>query len=104
MPLNLSRPGTFRACRSGAKSSVATDGQHAIDYLSGHKKFADRDKHPMPCLILLDLKLPLKMGLEVLEWVRGQPPPMKNTIVIVLSSSVHEGDIARAYGLGANAF
>jgi CheY-like chemotaxis protein len=83
---------------------VATDGQHAIDYLSGHDRFADREKHPLPCLILLDLKLPLKMGLEVLEWIRGQPPPVKHTIVIVLSSSVHEGDIARAYELGANAF
>ena len=43
------------------------------------------------------------MGLEVLEWIRQQPA-VKSLIVIILSSSVHEGDLRRAYELGANAF
>ena len=49
---------------------VATDGQQAIDYLQGAVKFADRAKFPFPCLLLLDLKLPYVMGLDVLRWIR----------------------------------
>jgi len=82
---------------------VAADGQEAIDYLAGAGKFGDRQQFPLPCLVLLDLKLPLKMGLEVLEWIRGQAQ-FRSLIVIVLTSSIHEGDIKRAYDLGANAF
>jgi CheY-like chemotaxis protein len=51
---------------------------------------------------LLDLKLPYVMGLEVLKWIRQQPPmPL---VVIVLTASGEEADIATAYRLGANAF
>jgi CheY-like chemotaxis protein len=46
---------------------VVTDGQEAIDYLSGVGKFANREKFPLPDLMLLDLKLPHVMGLEVLK-------------------------------------
>ena len=82
---------------------VAEDGQKAIDYLAGAGKFADRKQFPLPCLVLLDLKLPYKMGLEVLEWIRQQPT-LKSLIVVIFSSSMHEGDIRRAYELGVNAF
>jgi CheY-like chemotaxis protein len=82
---------------------VATDGQQAIDYLAGENQFADRERFPLPGMVLLDLKLPFKMGLEVLEWIRQQPS-LKWMVVIILSSSIHEGDIQRAYRLGANAF
>ena len=82
---------------------VVGDGQEAIDYLAGIGKFANREEFPLPCLVLLDLKLPHKMGLEVLEWIRQQPA-LKSLVVIILSSSVHEGDLRRAYELGANAF
>jgi CheY-like chemotaxis protein len=79
-----------------------TDGQQAIDYLQGAGKFADRTKFPFPCLLLLDLKLPYVMGLDVLEWIRQQPGMALP--VIVLSASAEEADIAAAYRLGANAF
>jgi CheY-like chemotaxis protein len=82
---------------------VVRDGQEAIDYLSGVGKFADRKQFPLPALLLLDLKLPMLMGLDVLEWIRLQPS-LRAMIVIVLSSSIHEGDIQRAYQLGVNAF
>lgn len=81
---------------------VATDGQQAIDYLSGLGAFADREKFPLPCLVLLDLKLPYVMGLDVLKWIRLQPGPI--LIVIMLTASAEDGDIASAYRLGANAF
>ncbi len=82
---------------------VVYDGQEALDYLSGTGKFADRSAHPLPCLVLLDLKLPRKNGLEVLEWLRKEStlPPIP---VIMFSSSAHPEDILQAYRLGANSF
>ena len=81
---------------------VVTDGLQAIDYLKGAGKFADREKFPLPCLVLLDLKLPYVMGLEVLKWIRQQPGVAP--IVILLTASAEDADIATAYRLGANAF
>ena len=81
---------------------VATDGQEAIDYLYGADKFADRAIFPFPCLVLLDLKLPYVMGLDVLEWIRKQP--WTALPVIILSASAEDADIASAYRLGANGF
>jgi len=43
---------------------IVRDGQTAIDYLAGAGKFVDRAEHPLPCLALLDLKMPLRTGLE----------------------------------------
>ena len=81
---------------------VASDGQEAIDYLQGAGKFADRGKYPFPCLVLLDLKLPHVMGLDVLKWIRQQPGMA--LVVLLLTASGEEADIAAAYRLGANGF
>ena len=53
---------------------VVQDGQQALDYLAGAGKFVDRQEYPLPCLVLLDWKLPYLMGVEVLKWIRQQPP------------------------------
>src|ERR1051326_2298998 len=81
---------------------VARDGQEAIGYLKGMGKFALRAEFPLPDLILLDLKLPFVMGLDVLKLIRQQSGLAP--IVIILSSSQEEADIASAYRLGANAY
>jgi CheY-like chemotaxis protein len=81
---------------------VATDGREAIDYLQGAGKFADRKKFPFPCLVLLDLKLPYVMGLEVLRTIRKRPGPA--LMVVMLTASAEDTDIAAAYRLGANGF
>src|ERR1043166_1412332 len=81
---------------------VATDGQQAIDYLRGVGKFADRQQFPLPCLILLDLKLPHVMGLDVLKWIRQQSGMA--LAVVMLTASSDDSDIATAYRLGANGF
>lgn len=83
---------------------VATDGDQAVAYLGGEGQFADRQKYPLPALILLDLKLPRRSGLEVLEWLRGQVNEIKTLPVIVLTSSRLSEDVDRAYGLGANSY
>ena len=90
--------------RSGLPNpiQVASDGQEAIDYLQGAGKFADRGRFPFPNLVLLDLKLPYVMGLDVLRWIREQP--WAALPVVMLTASAEEADIAAAYRLGANAF
>ena len=81
---------------------VATDGQQAIDYLQGAGPFADRGRFPYPSLVLLDVKLPYVMGLEVLRWIRAERGTA--LAVVMLSASAQEADIVTAYRLGANAF
>lgn len=95
-----------RALKSAEiKNPVITleDGQQAIDYLSGVEPYTDRSKHPLPVLVFLDLKLPIVKGHEVLAWIRSQPE-LKNTIVVVLTSSNEQSDLKKAYGLGANSY
>ena len=82
---------------------VVRDGDEALAYLSGQAPFADRERHPLPVLMLMDLKMPRKSGLEVLEWVRQQPG-LKRLPIIVLTSSNQSPDINRAYELGANSY
>ena len=82
---------------------VVRDGQEAIDYLSGDGKFSDRNLYPLPHLIILDLKMPRKTGLDVLRWLQEQPE-LRCLPVLVLSSSAQRTDIERAYELGANGF
>ena len=52
---------------------VAHDGREAIDYLSGAGKFSNRTEFPIPSLVILDLKMPIRSGMEVLQWIRSQP-------------------------------
>lgn len=82
---------------------VVTDGQQAIDYLAGAGKYTDRTKFPFPCLVLMDLKLPVKMGVDVLKWIRQQPS-MNNLLVLVLTSSSSIEDIDEAYRQGARSY
>ena len=82
---------------------IVPDGNAAIEYLSGTGKYARRGEHPLPCLVLLDLKMPGKSGLEVLEWIRTQPT-VSTLPALMLTSSNQESDIRRAYVLGANGY
>jgi CheY-like chemotaxis protein len=82
---------------------VTEDGDSAVDYLGGSGAYADRAAHPFPCLMLLDLKLPRRSGLEVLEWLRGQAV-IRRLPVVILTSSRENRDIDRAYELGVNSY
>jgi CheY-like chemotaxis protein len=82
---------------------VVTDGEQAIDYLAGEGKYTDRQTFPMPAVVFLDLKLPLRSGHEVLAWIRGQKS-LESLVVVVLTSSDEPSDLRRAYSLGANSY
>jgi CheY-like chemotaxis protein len=82
---------------------VARDGREALDYVAGRGQFANRAEFPLPRLVLLDLNLPGKSGLEILKWIREQPA-LETLLVIVLTSSNAERDIHDAYRLGANSY
>lgn len=92
----------FRKAALAAPTRVE-DGEAALAYLAGEGRYADRAAHPIPALVLLDLKLPRKSGLEVLEWLRAQST-LRRLPVVMLTSSRETGDIARAYDLGANSY
>lgn len=82
---------------------VLSNGEMALDYLKGAGGYADRLLHPLPFLLLLDLKLPDMSGFEVLRWIKSKEGlPLLATIV--LTTSGESRDIERAYELGANSF
>ena len=83
--------------------SVVHDGQQAIDYLGGEGECGDRERHPLPAIILLDLKMPFLDGFEVLSWI-GSQSSLKNIPVVVLTSSAEERDRRKAAELGAKAY
>lgn len=93
----------FRRAGINSPLRAVTDGQEAIDYLSGAGPYTDREKYPLPCLVLLDLKLPKIDGLGVLAWIRRQPQ-LKGLVVVIFSSSSQPADVEQAYELGANSF
>jgi CheY-like chemotaxis protein len=93
----------YRIARLPHPVQVATDGKEALDYLFGEGAYSDRAKYPLPFLVFLDLKLPLKPGHEVLQAIRSSPA-LADLCVIVLTSSAEARDVTRAHELGAWAF
>ena len=80
------------------------DGDKAVDYLTGTAPFDDREKYPLPVTMLLDIKLPKRSGLEVLQWLRNQADPIRRLPVVMLTSSKHRVDVNGAFERGANAY
>jgi CheY-like chemotaxis protein len=78
------------------------DGAEAIDYLCCKGKWELREKGN-PAVILLDIKLPKRNGLEVLEYIKSDPEYRKIPVVM-LTSSREEPDLERSYELGVNAY
>lgn len=95
-----------RSMRKAGWSSpvqVVEHGDAAIDYLAGRPPYADRARYPVPGLVLLDLKLPRRGGLEVLAWLRAQPA-LRRLPVVILTSSRETQEVNQAYQLGANSY
>lgn len=93
----------FRKADLGVHISSVYDGDRALAYLTGTGEYSDRAEYPFPSLVLLDLKIPRRSGLEVLAWIRSQRE-LKRLPVTILTSSKHEKDINEAYTNGANSY
>ena len=93
----------FRNARIANSLNVVKDGEQAIQYLSGSGPHADRDRYPLPFLLLLDLRLPKLSGFEVLAWIRERSQ-LDDLIVVVLTNSDHVPDVTRAHELGAKSY
>ena len=87
--------------RSPHSLKALPNGQQAIEYIAGEGDFADRGLHPLPSLVLLDINMPRKSGLEVLEWIRRQSQ-FKSLPVLMLTSSSRQEDMDTALQLGAD--
>ncbi len=82
---------------------TAPNGKEAIWYLKGEGAYADRDRFPMPDVVLLDLKLPGISGFDVLEWVIWQSS-LRKILIIVISGHSEIFQVKLAYALGAHLF
>jgi chemotaxis family two-component system response regulator Rcp1 len=90
----------LRRSKVATKVSVVTDGEDAMDYLRQQSAF---EEETMPDLVLLDLNLPRKDGMEVLREMK-EDPNLRHIPVVVLTTSEAERDILASYELGANCF
>lgn len=92
----------FRKAQFSNPVHRVAHGALAIEYLS-HAVSAKNRPVPLPALVLLDLKLPLVSGIEVLKWIRAHPL-LHSLVVIIFTSSTEPRDIAEAYRAGANSY
>lgn len=79
-------------------------GDEAVDYLRGVAPYENRAAYPMPAVVLLDIKLPRRSGIEVLQWIRSRTDDIRRLPVIMLTSSTQPADINRAYDFGVNSY
>ena len=83
------------------KIDVVSDGEQAIHYLFGRN--GQPPTHPVPRLVLLDLKLPKIDGIQVLEMIRSDPRT-RSLVVVVMTSSAENRDLQACYDLGVNSY
>jgi chemotaxis family two-component system response regulator Rcp1 len=100
-------PGDIRLTQEALKESeldvhldVVSDGEQAVDFLLKRGKYATSSR---PHIILLDLNLPKKNGIEVLREIKVHDS-LRKIPVVVLTTSDADHDISKAYGLGANCY
>jgi len=82
--------------------TVAHDGVEAMEYLRREGAFSEREPGD-PAVVLLDIKMPRKDGLEVLREIRGDSA-LRGLPVVILTSSREEQDLITSYDLGVNAY
>jgi CheY-like chemotaxis protein len=93
----------FKLAQVNNPLCVMGDGKAAIDYLRQLNANGGEYAASVPCLVLLDLKMPGQNGFDVLKWLRAESN-IGTLPVLILTSSTQETDIHRAYTLGANAY
>lgn len=76
------------------------DGEEALVFIDAHPDPTDPQ---FPLVVLLDLRLPKVDGLDVLQHARGKAP-WSSVPIVILTTSRENGDLERAYALGANSY
>lgn len=97
---------TIRAFKKGKVNvnlQIANDGVEAMEYLNGQGIYSDRNKFPMPDIVLLDINMPRKDGKQVLNEIKTDSK-LKLIPVIMLTTSDQDKDIIDSYNLGVNAY
>lgn len=99
----------FLVCRAFQENQTLNpvqcvrNGEEAIQYLAGEGPYADRAAYPFPALFLLDLKMPVKDGLEVLRWLHEHPDIPRKLPVVILSSTELPNETQMAYAMDIQA-
>jgi CheY-like chemotaxis protein len=93
----------FQKAEFKNRLQIVHNGEEAIAYLIGAGDYGDRDRYPLPVVMLLDLNMPMKNGFDVLSWARAQPS-FKRLSIIILTASMRMEDIERAFDLGATSY
>jgi CheY-like chemotaxis protein len=82
---------------------TASDAHQAIERLEGHGSYADRTLHPIPELVLLDIKMPRADAFDFLAW-RNHAPNFSSLPVLIFSDSVDKAEVERAMKMGAHSY
>ena len=93
----------FQKAKCQNPLQAVRSGEQAIAYLKGEGPYSDRNKFPLPAVMLLDLNMPRGGGFDVLAWVRAQPV-LRRLSIIILTASNRSEDVNRAFDLGATSF
>jgi len=93
----------FRRSNRNNRVHVCRDGEEALDFLLQRGRFSRPGSAPRPDLVLLDLNLPRRSGFEILDLVRRHEV-LRQTPIIILTTSDRDEDISRSYRTGANSY
>ena len=93
----------LRRGRFVGRVETARDGVEALDLLCARGPWSERDVADLPAAIVLDVKMPMLNGIEVLRELR-RDPAMREVPVVMLTSSAEDRDLATCYALGANSY
>jgi CheY-like chemotaxis protein len=83
------------------KLQVVTTMEDAVRYLLGQTPYENRITYPLPSLLLTDLRLPGKSGMQLVKWVQEQPQ-FKRLPIVMLTGTALDEDIELAYEQGVN--
>ncbi|WP_413171475.1 response regulator [Anabaena azotica] len=83
------------------KLRVVTTMEDAVRYLLGQTPYEDRFANPLPSLLLTDLRLPGKSGMQLVQWVQAQPQ-FQHLPIVMLTGTALDEDIVLAYQQGVN--
>lgn len=93
----------LKHCGVVNRIAVVNDGEEATSYLRGFDAYQDRGLHPLPWLVMTDLKMPRMGGIELLTWM-NESPEFRLIPTIVLTSSSNQRDITAAFAHGAKGY